>query len=450
MLPLSVWLPADLGVRGLTTSTRRWPTAVDYAEAVQNPSVAFRVQPLRAAKFDTNMLGLPNGAEGQNAIVFPASIGDVRKGIRCYKHLTAAGRKRQELLAQHLPTGRLPALVSQAFHPDAMYVRNDWWPISVLQWVDGSNLADYVEDNLQDGARLRWLAAQWRSISLQMSSIRLAHGDLQHDNIRVSRDGAIHLIDYDAVWLPELARLPPENEVGQRHYQHPSRLKNADWDENVDSFSGLVLYLSLTALAADPALWTGSGDYLILSHEDYQSPGGTPAWAALSRSTNEEVRRGARLLAELCRAPHPPRVGWQQLLSEAAQVQAGPDVLVDPYPDPALGQWWDDTAGAGGTVKVPKPETALPWWISDQPDAEPVAGVDDEEAETEGLGNGSRIIPVQNWWDHGNPQIRQPFVRPVLPLLLLLLSFLAVLAIAATANAAQDGARVGTASSWFQ
>ena len=62
------------------------PTATDYAEAVQNPSVAFRDPELKAGQVTTNALGLPQARTGNFAAVFEVAsqYGGQKWAAKCF------------------------------------------------------------------------------------------------------------------------------------------------------------------------------------------------------------------------------------------------------------------------------------------------------------------------------------------------------------------------------
>src|SRR5690606_36888343 len=83
---------------------------------------------------------------------------------------------------------------------------------------------------------------------------QISHGDLQEGNILVGEKGAIKLVDYDSICIPEIVG-QKELVTGLKAYQHPSRFKGGKASLKVDYFSELVIYLSLLIIAEKPVLW---------------------------------------------------------------------------------------------------------------------------------------------------------------------------------------------------
>ncbi len=97
-------------------------------------------------------------------------------------------------------------------------------------------------------------------------------GDLQHGNVMISRSGDPILIDYDGMYVPGMP-YQASNEVGHPNFQHPER-SGSFFNEKIDRFSSIVLYLSLHCLASEPSLWKKyhTGENLLFSRKDYQDP----------------------------------------------------------------------------------------------------------------------------------------------------------------------------------
>ena len=126
-----------------------------------------------------------------------------------------------------------------------------------------------------------------------LRGLRIAHNDLQHGNVMVQADGSIRLVDYDGMYLPEF-RGERSPELGHKNYQHPQRSAE-HYDENVDNFPSLVIYVSLLAVAADAGLWDfHDEDNLILTRKDYADPGSSEVFGRLKRSSDPRRWRSWR------------------------------------------------------------------------------------------------------------------------------------------------------------
>ncbi|HEV7214966.1 MAG TPA: hypothetical protein VGP33_07545 [Chloroflexota bacterium] len=276
-----------------------WPTPNDYCAAVQNPQHCFTAPELSGGSIVRDPLGLPKVSSGNFAVVFELADGSQRHAVKCFTRQVRDQQQRYAAITRFLSGRRAPALVSFRYFPEGIRLAGALFPLLSMEWIAGELLHQVVERRLATPALLRELAEHWRSLVADLTRLGVAHGDLQHRNILVA-GGQIRLVDYDGMFVPGLRGNAPD-ERGNDQFQHPGRTKH-DYDERVDRFAALVIYLSLRALIADPSLWGAfhSGENLILSHSDYVAPGATGIWRRLAGSPDQEVQRLAVVLERAC------------------------------------------------------------------------------------------------------------------------------------------------------
>ena len=81
---------------------------------------------------------------------------------------------------------------------------------------------------------------------MELESLGIAHGDLHPKNIMVYND-QLRLVDYDCIFIKDFQG-QDEPEDGDADCQHPKR-KNFVYDQKIDRFSALVIYLGLLAIS---------------------------------------------------------------------------------------------------------------------------------------------------------------------------------------------------------
>ena len=278
-----------------------FPAAGDYYKAVQAPSRCFTVPKLQAAEFVWDSLG-PTLARGSSAVVFQASVDGRPQALRCYIREDASSRDRYSALGAYLAGRNLSPYVSGTTWLDgAITVNRAPWPVLTMDWIDGRTLNEYVDFLVtgSNAAALTTLAGRWRELVALLQRSEFAHGDLQHGNVMVDQDGQLRLVDFDGVWIPQLAGQPPPTEYGHPNYQHPL---HHNWDRWLDTFSALVIYLSLVALSKDPALWLAlyNSKNLLFAKTDFFPPFKTEAWKQLAALGDPQVDELARKLQECC------------------------------------------------------------------------------------------------------------------------------------------------------
>lgn len=284
-------------------ASRAWPSASAYVAAVQDPS-ALAVAELVGASPRAGAFGMPVAVAGQHAIVVPFDGPHGSVACKCFTTPPDdATRHRYRVLAQHLRTVDAP-LVDVAWHDRGVVVDGQPWPVVTMPWLPGTTLDLAVADRLDDAEALRAMADGVVDLVAQLAAARIAHGDLQHGNVLVEPDGRLHLVDYDATWVPGAEGLRPD-ELGHRAYQHPARLAEGSWGPWIDVVPGLVVHLSLLAVAAEPGLWGWGhdGENLLLGPDDLRHPEASDMLAALRASPDRRVAELSELLVRCLAAP---------------------------------------------------------------------------------------------------------------------------------------------------
>ncbi|WP_280356643.1 hypothetical protein [Nocardia otitidiscaviarum] len=286
------------------------PRLLDYQQAVQNPSLAFRNdQTLRYGDPVRNAQGMPSVASGGFAATFQLAVPPKnRYAVRCFHRHTHLNRDLLERY-RHIETFSrshrdVEFLLDVAYRADGVVVNEVAYPTVRMPWVNGEALGIWVEDWVEshgEPATMETVRTQIRRAVARLRSLGAAHGDLQHGNILVLPDGTIRLIDYDGMYLPEFSRLPELNaiEQGHRNYQHPGRAHH--FDDTLDLFSAQVIDLSLRALSRRPQLWDtfgGTGESLLFTARDFADPARSGVFAELAGIP--ELADQTRVLRRAC------------------------------------------------------------------------------------------------------------------------------------------------------
>ena len=354
-----------------------WPTPQEYNEAIQNPRTAFVDAELRAGQPVLTPLGLPRPITGNFASVYQMVCANQRVwAVRCFLRDFADHQERYAAISGHLAQTQLPYMVDFTFLADGIRIGGRTYPILKMAWLEGESFLSYVERNLHAPARLLDLAQQWVEMAQTIGQAGIAHGDLQHGNILVV-NGRLRLIDYDGMYVPALDGRR-SHEVGHRNYQHPARTEDAFGPET-DHFSTWIIYSSLVALSADPALWqvlNGGDECLLFRHEDFLRPERSAALRALEQSPDARLTRLADVLRTLLALapeqipaidgqltvrptrPRPPAAWVQDHLRSAAAAVTGAPAAAPVAATPSATsspQWIEDFIGGGQRTGLPAP-----------------------------------------------------------------------------------------------
>jgi hypothetical protein len=344
-----------------------YPSAVDYALALRNGAAAFADASLRTATFAPGLLG-PSVIFGSNAVVFHATIGGKEYALRCYTRQGVWTPEGYAAINSFVASNGLSRYIADVtWHNEAVQVMGASWPVLQMEWIDGQQLHEYVGylADSRNGEALGTLAAEWRGLIALLQRGQFAHGNLEHGNILIDRQGQLRLVDYDTVWIPQLAGESPHAEHGHPNYQHPGPPR---WGRWADNFPALVIYLALVALGKGPGLWQtlNTGDNLLFTRSDFFPPFRTEIWKQLAALGDPQVDELARRLQECCAPDWVPTKSLEEMLgmpvtiylsdeSIHQQVETALEALLDvagwqieSRGNPVIGSWFRNM---GATVK---------------------------------------------------------------------------------------------------
>jgi hypothetical protein len=350
-----------------------WPSPQDYNEAIQNLAANSEDAQLQSGEVHATALGLPRSVTGAFASVYRVACEDTDVAVRCFLRDISDQEARYKQISDFVQNDSLPYTVSFNFMPKGIRVGNDWFPALKMDWVEGTNLDFYVEQNLGSPA-IANLAVSLKKMCGDLREAGIAHGDLQHGNIIVC-GGELRLVDYDGMYVPSMSGMLA-NELGHRNYQHPLRTAE-EFGPHLDNFSSWVIYTSLRAVSIDNSLWEllgGGDDCLLFRRDDFVEPEHSYSFAVLEHHPNEEVRALAKFLRWQCHnpvrevpplsdeIPAPPSfIG--DLTSVITKTKSAPRTFARARTDvvsakPNLPEWIDGNAAVSAVVSArqrPKP-----------------------------------------------------------------------------------------------
>mgnify|MGYP000239612220 CR=1 FL=1 len=147
------------------------------------------------------------------------------------------------------------------------------FPVLLMDWVEGVTLDKYVHQHISDKYALQLITYQFCRMAAWLMSQTFAHGDLKPDNILVTEDGALVLVDYDGMYVPAMQG-QKARELGSPDYRHPLRTEEC-FNEHIDDFPLALIGMSLKAIALDTSLLQNNArsDSLLLSESDFHNIG---------------------------------------------------------------------------------------------------------------------------------------------------------------------------------
>jgi hypothetical protein len=273
--------------------TLRYPTGVEYREALYNTKLCFKDPVLIGGKVVTDSLGMPKPISGASASVFTIDSANGRRwAVKCFTRFVDHQEIRYQRISEVLRAVNKPWRVEFEYMPEGVLSQGTWFPALKMEWVYAIGLLTFIERHLWEPSRLADLAIKFAVMIKDLSALGIAHGDLQHGNLLVTSSGELKLIDYDGMFVPSLAQIGA-CEKGHANYQSPARTMNT-WGPHIDNFSAWIIYTSLFALTIDPTLWTllhDPGDEaLLFNNTDFADRNSSRAFLALTRSSKPELK----------------------------------------------------------------------------------------------------------------------------------------------------------------
>ncbi len=307
-----------------------YPTISDFVTAVRNAAGRFAKLEVKPVVDDN---GNPVFVAGNFAAVFKATVapGDQLVAIKMFTRDLPQLQRRQQMVVDLVERLGARHLVDIGFMPDEIFVTSmiasgNEFPVVLMPWIEGETMGSAVKRlcHKLHGKGLAALTRAWASICLDMLGKGIAHGDLKHDNVLVTPQGQLRLIDYDSFFAPPLKGLPSVL-LGGNSFQHPRR-DSRHFDATLDHFSMLVFALSLRALTLDTGLYEtyNTGENFILSREDFVARAPTALTGRLLESSDSLVRKWTDLLLKIPRSGSIAVPGMKQVLRDAQQVTEEP------------------------------------------------------------------------------------------------------------------------------
>jgi hypothetical protein len=252
-----------------------YPSFNEYQAALQSPALCFSSPDLKAGQVETDLWGLPRVRSGGFALTYRLASKGRSLAVRCFHRHVPDRSLRYAAISQYLSAAPSDIFIPVRFVPNGVRVRESWYPLTYMNWVEGETLEACLVRSAGDHTALLRLSAEFLRLVGELERLQVAHGDLSHLNILVS-GGKMVLVDYDGMYVPALQG-KKSCELGNVHFQHPGRSESA-YNPCLDRFSEIVIYLALAALAANPRLLDKyeSGEGLLFQRKDFLNPFASP------------------------------------------------------------------------------------------------------------------------------------------------------------------------------
>ena len=231
----------------------QYPLLSEYREAILNAEDNFdKLSHLRPV-LDTK--GDPVMSSGNFAVVFKMTDGSKCYAVKCFTKDQAGREEAYRQICPYLSCVPSPYLVHTEYLEKELFVdtnqsADEEFPVLVMDWVEGVSLDRYVKTVRNDGAKRIRLANEFRELSFWLMGQEFAHGDLKPDNIIVTEQGRLVLVDYDGMFVPAM-RGQKARELGTPLYLYKGRTEQ-DFDDYADDYACVFILLVLMADSIEP------------------------------------------------------------------------------------------------------------------------------------------------------------------------------------------------------
>jgi hypothetical protein len=273
------------------------PRGDEYNQAVQNPTISFADSELKSCQVETTPLGLPKPYSGGFTTTYKLRGSSRNWAVRCFTREIKDLQQRYQSIGNFLSQNNCSFLVDAKYLQSGIRISGTYHPIIKMNWLDGEPLNAYIDRIYNQKSSLESLLNEFTNLVKQLENFGIAHGDLQHGNIMV-KNGKLFLIDYDGMYLPDLANLSV-NELGHPNFQHPRRA-GKDYNKYIDRFSAIIIYTAIKAIIVNPNLWRKyeNGDNLLFKGSDFANPGSSALLKDIVGYS--ELARLANNIAAIC------------------------------------------------------------------------------------------------------------------------------------------------------
>ncbi len=251
-----------------------YPGPGAYTDAMGSIKTAVLDAVLSGGKVENDSLGMPRARSGAFAYTFKISTRTGNYAFRVFQAKRKGMQARYKAISEEFAARPNAFFVDFEYLTQGIRVDGETYPAIRMHWADGDPLGVYIEKHVKDSQRLRVLQSNIDALALSLETTGIAHGDIQMNNVLVQSNGAVMLVDYDAMFVPGLTNMG-SIEVGYPNFQHPKRNLLQPYDATLDRFSFALIHTGLEALIEKPSLWAtchADSDTLLFRAKDLADP----------------------------------------------------------------------------------------------------------------------------------------------------------------------------------
>lgn len=230
----------------------QYPLISEYIEAILSSEDNFdKLSNLRPI---LDEYGNPIMSSGNFAVVFKMTDGEKYFAIKCFLKEQKGRKEAYNQICDYMSGIHKKHFVSTSYYENELFVdttqtEENEFPVLLMDWVDGLGLSEYISRNYDNCEKMANLYNNIQDMIEWLLPSHLAHGDLKPDNIIVTADGNIVLIDYDGMFVPSMQG-QYAREHGTPQFQYQDRTIS-DFNEYIDDYAGIYLALIIKLISLD-------------------------------------------------------------------------------------------------------------------------------------------------------------------------------------------------------
>lgn len=234
------------------TCNMQYPLISEYIEAILSSEDNFdKLSNLRPI---LDEYGNPIMSSGNFAVVFKMTDGEKNYAIKCFLKEQKGRKEAYNQICDHISSIHTKHFVSTSYYEKELFVdttqtEENEFPVLLMDWVDGLGLSEYISRNYDNSEKMANLYNNLQDMIEWLLPSHLAHGDLKPDNIIVTADSNIVLIDYDGMFVPSMQG-QYSREHGTPQFQYQGRTIS-DFNEYIDDYAGIYLALIIKLISID-------------------------------------------------------------------------------------------------------------------------------------------------------------------------------------------------------
>lgn len=230
----------------------QYPLISEYIEAILSSEDNFdKLSNLRPI---LDEYGNPIMTSGNFAVVFKMTDGEKIYAIKCFLKEQKGRKEAYNQICDHMSNIHTKHFVSTSYYEKELFVdttqtEDNEFPVLLMDWVDGLGLSEYISRNYDNSEKMANLYNNLQDMIAWLLPSHLAHGDLKPDNIIVTADSNIVLIDYDGMFVPSMQG-QYSRDLGTPQFQYKCRTIS-DFNEYIDDYAGIYLTLIIKLISID-------------------------------------------------------------------------------------------------------------------------------------------------------------------------------------------------------